>query len=48
MHFLIKRRIQSLYRDGYSEDELLIMYEEKITYDELKKALRGIKKPERI
>jgi len=46
IHFTHKIRIKSLFKQGFSDEELAIMY--KVPWHTIKKIIRGLPKPERI
>lgn len=45
-HFTHKLKIRKLYKDGFCEDELAIMY--KVNWSDIKRIVTGLQKPERI
>lgn len=47
IHFTHKNRIKQLYKEGYTIEELIIMYNP-IAYKQLKNLTRGIKQEDRV
>lgn len=47
LHFTHKRRIKSLWIEGYTIEEIAIMYKN-LPLDQLNKLIRGIKQQERV
>ena len=46
IHHTHKQRIRSLFRDGFSEEELAIMY--KVQWPSIKEIIKGLQKPEQV